>query len=253
MDHFQGGKLKKLSARDGVSFDLCDLSPGWRGAGWSLDGAIFFARGMRSGLRKVSSQGGRVDVVTTPSVARREKTHRWPELLPGGKAIVFTTGMASHDSFDEAQIVALLLPSGERRVLIEGGMYARYAASGHLVYARDDALFAVSFDPLRVEVRGAPARVLEDVITIPEAGSAQYSLSADGTLIYARGRTRDRAPRLVWVDREGKTATPLTDPRRFWAVRISPQGDRVLTAIDGANSHLWLYDVPRETLTRLTF
>ena len=79
-----------------------------RGSAWAPDGTIIFAR-VGVGLVRVSSDGGILETLTTPDRESREKTHRHPNLLPGGNALLFTHGSADIDSFDEASIAVLSL------------------------------------------------------------------------------------------------------------------------------------------------
>ncbi|MGH9785295.1 MAG: protein kinase domain-containing protein, partial [Terriglobia bacterium] len=159
------GKLKKIAINGGPALTLCD-APGFRGATWGPDDTIVFA-GIGAegspGLFRVPAAGGMPTVLTSPDSAKGETAHRWPEFLPGGKTLLFT--IARGNNWDNAQIAALNLESGERRVLVQGGTYPRYAPTGHLVYYRADTVMAVPFDPDRLEVTGAPAPVLEGVMS----------------------------------------------------------------------------------------
>lgn len=94
------------------------------------------------GLSRVSTGGGPTEVLTRPDLATGEVTHRWPQALPGGKAVLFT---AHHTlgSYDDASIVVQRLPSGPRKVVATGGYHGRYLSSGHLVYMHEGTLFAV--------------------------------------------------------------------------------------------------------------
>ena len=146
--------------------------------------------------------------LTIPDRKKGEFTHRWPEILPGGKAVLFTNGGAP--SFDDARIAVQSLETGERRTLLEGGTYARYVPSGHLVYARAGGLLAVPFDLKRLEVTGEPVSILEGVSMSP-FGAAQFSFSGDGSLVYVSGGLGIGERTLLWVDRKG-AAQPIPAP-----------------------------------------
>ncbi len=147
-----------------------------------LDGTIVFNPGYQEGdgLYQVSAQGGERKILALPSRDRREKAFRFPDVLPGGKAVIFTLATGDIDSFDEASIALLSLETGEIHILLEGGSSARYSPSGHIIYARAGALLAVPFDETALEVTGAPVPVLEGVSTSPTSGPAQFSLTRDG-------------------------------------------------------------------------
>jgi serine/threonine-protein kinase len=246
------GQLKKVRLGDGSPpLALCDVgSP--RGATWGPDDKIYFTPGSSGGILRIAADGGEPEVVT--ELAEGEWTHRWPDVLPSGSAVVFTVGDAGIVSgFDEAKIVVQSLESAERRVLIEGGSFARYAR-GHLIYSREGALLALPFDPERLEATGVPVAVLEWVKWFPINGAAQFTLSHDGSLAYVPGDGQWEEPRrLVWVDRQGN-AVPLTDDARlFYDPALSPDGQKLAVSIaHRGNSDLWVYDLERDTLTRLT-
>ena len=90
---FAEGKLKKVAVTGGAAVTLCD-APDDRGGTWSEDGTIVFTPGEAGGLSRVSSAGGTPEVLTTPDQAAGETSHRWPQALPGGKAVLFTVGAA---------------------------------------------------------------------------------------------------------------------------------------------------------------
>ena len=79
----------------------------------------------------------------------------------------------------------------ERTVLLQGSD-ARYVATGHLLYAQDDALFAVPFDPGRRALLGGPVSVVNGVVRAGDRSrqtpAANYGISDNGTLVYLTGR-----------------------------------------------------------------
>lgn len=244
------GEIRKVSVSGGAPI----VVPGKgmdRGAAWS-DGMMYFS-GSTSGITKVPEDGGEPVVVTATDPAKREKAHRYPEVLPGGRALVYTAGSRDIASWDEASIVVVSLQTGESRVLIEGGMDARYSPSGHLVYARGGSLLAVPFDLDRLEVKGAPVRVLDGVAMSPISGAAEYSLSRDGWLIYAPGGMWGTNRVIVSVDRDGRSEPLIDTPRAFMDSEVSPDGRRIAVSVSGANDSVWVGDLSRGTLTRVAF
>ena len=248
---FVDSTLKKLALSGGAPVSLCTPCAGL-GSSWSRDGTIVMGAG-RWGLRAVSTSGGATRPLTSADKERDERTLRFPEVLPGGKAVLFTAGGWKEDTFDDARTEVLSLATGEKKVLIEGGTYARYAPTGHLVYARAGALFAVAFDLDRLEVTGAPVPVLEGVATHPNNGGAQFAVSSEGTLVYMPGRAMSMSHRLVWVDRSGRIERLGEIERPLASPRLSPDGERLALLVDGALAHLAVYDISRGTLSRLTF
>jgi eukaryotic-like serine/threonine-protein kinase len=247
---FAEGKLKKVSLSGGAPLTLCG-APVTRGGTWGPDDTIIFAPSITAGLFRVSAAGGTPKPLTVPDRKNGEYGHRWPEILPGGSAVLFTIWTGG--SFDDARIGVLSLETGKRRILIEGGTYARYVPSGHLVYARAGGLLAVPFDLGRLEVTGPPVSILEGVSMNPTFGVAEFSSSADGSLAYVAGGSKVGERTLLWVDRKGQAQALSAPPRGYLSPRLSPDGQRLAVAIEGpTNPGLWVYDLTRDTLTRVT-
>jgi eukaryotic-like serine/threonine-protein kinase len=245
---FAGGKLKKVSVSGGTAATIGDASTP-RGASWGTQGSIAFAPTNISVLQQVPDAGGASQRVTR--FGKGEVGHRWPEFLPGGKAVLFAAGTNAINSTD-AQVSVQSVGTGERRNLIQGGTHPRYALSGHLIYAQGGSLMAVPFDPRRLAVTGAAVLVVEGVLHSPVSGAAQYSFSATGSLVYVSGGAQSAENKLVWVSRNG-AEQPLPAPAHAYAFPwLSPDGRRVAVGITEQETHVWLYDL-RETLTRFTF
>ncbi len=175
-----------------------------------------------------------------------------PQLLPDGDSVLFsvTTGFGPGGSgrWDNAQIVAQSLSSGERTVLLEGGSDARYVSSGHLVYALDDGLFAVPFDAASLRAVSGPVSMVEGVVRAGFAASANYAVSEDGTLFFLAGAASTHP--LSWVDRTGRVEVIETiPPNDFERPRLSPDGERVLVLAEGDAR---IYDLASGRETRLT-
>ena len=151
---FADGKLKKISVQGGAGVTLCDV-PNDRGGSWGEDGTIVFTTDTRAALSKVSSAGGTPQPLTTLDKQVDEGTQRWPQVLPGGQAVLFTSSTHGFN-YDDAEIVVYSVATGQRKTVQRGGFYARYLPSGHVVYMRDGTLFAVPFDLKRLEVTGQP-------------------------------------------------------------------------------------------------
>ncbi len=152
------------------------------GASWGPDGTIIFATNVRTtGLLRIAAAGDEPTVLTRPNRAAGEDDHLWPQILPGGQAVLFTI-IATTGGLDQAQVAVLDLRTGTQTVLIRGGSHARYVSSGHLVYAAAGRLHAVAFDLARLAVVGTPVTVQPEVPT-----DAGWAVAADGTLVYVSG------------------------------------------------------------------
>jgi eukaryotic-like serine/threonine-protein kinase len=244
-------KLKKVSLAGGQPLTICDAAF-FRGASWGADGTILFSPGGQAALYKVPDRGGSPQAVTTLNPGKGESTHRWPRILPGGKAAIFTAH-AANANYDDAQIDVLMLQTGKRRTLVEGGADARYVPTGHLVYLRSGSLFAVPFDLERLAVTGSPVPVLDGMEFFGPAGFAFFDFSTTGSFVYFPFDPTRLEAELVWVDRKG-AATPLTESRRsYFHPRLSPDGRRLLVGvrrITGAD--VWTFDLTRGSWDRLS-
>ncbi len=243
---FVGGKLEKVSVGGGSVMMLGEEAGAPRGASWGSQGMIVFARGSSSVVQQVSDAGGTPQPLTR--LGKEDASHRWPEFLPSSKAIVFVAGSAA-----SSQVAVQSVATGERRNLVRGATQPRYASSGHLIYAQEGKLMAVPFDPQSLAATGAAVPVVEGVAQSTSNGAVQYSLSDTGSLVYVAGGVQSAQWRLVWVDRKGAEQVLPAPVHAYRYPRISPDGRRVAVTIEESEDDIWLYDLARDTLTRLTF
>lgn len=248
-----GGKLRKISVDGGGELVLCSASSSYTGADWGEDGNIVASLRISGGLSQVPSTGGTPTPVT--DLVGEERTHRWPQILPGGKAILFTVENFTV-GFDDADIEVVSLTDHRRKILQRGGTYGRYLAApggkGYLTYVNRGTLFAVPFDPEKLETTGAPIPVLRQVSYSAMFGSAKMSFSRAGTLVY-RSRELDGSRVVIqWLDSQGKSEALLDKPGLFVNPHFSPDGQRLAVANDDVHSGIWIYDIRRDTLSPLT-
>ncbi len=187
------GVLKKVAVAGGPAVTLTTIdTAGSSGATWGPDDTIIVAtNSVDTGLQRVSAAGGPLTVLTRPDRAQGEADHFWPEMLPGGRAVLFTITSLT-GGLDAAQVAVLDLQTGARRILVRGGSHAHYVSSGHLVYAAAGTLRAVPFDLARLETRGTPVTVVPDVVTTIKGG-VNAVVADDGTLAYVSGDGRGNA------------------------------------------------------------
>jgi serine/threonine protein kinase/Tol biopolymer transport system component len=245
---FAGVKLKKISVEGGSAIALCDANGG-AGAGgtWGEDGNIIATLNTIGALSRIPSSGGTPAQVT--ELAQGEVTHRWPQILPGGKAVLFTVH-TTQNAFDGASIEVISLADRRRKTLVRGGSFGRYAPSGHLVYISKGTLFAVPFDLDTLSVRGEPSPVLDQVAYSSGNGSAQFDFSRSGTLVYeSGGAVGGGLFTAQWLDGAGRTQPLLAKADNYLVTRLSPDGTRLAVAA----ADIWIYDLQRDTMTRLTF
>jgi serine/threonine protein kinase/Tol biopolymer transport system component len=251
------GELKRSSLLGGPPVTICRFQGTPRGATWGADNTIIFATNdTNTGLMSVSSAGGEPKILTKPDPARGEQDHLMPSLAPDARTVFFTISSAS--GVENAQIAVLDLRTARITPLIRGGTDAAYLGAsteepGYLMYASFGKLLAVRFDIARLSVLGDPVPVVEEVATM-STGATDYSVSHQGTLVYVPGSSSPiRAARsLVWVSRDGKQESLGVPPRPYTSARLSPDETRAAVAISDQENDIWIYDLARKTMTRLT-
>ena len=252
---FAGRKLKKISVTGGATVTLCD-APRGLGGSWGEDGNIIAALNLTGALSRVPASGGVPQPLTKPANGTTY-SQRWPQILPGGKAVIFMSSPATTD-LEDANIEVESLQSSDRKVLWRGGYFGRYlptnGSAGHLIYVHQGTLFSVPFDAARLEVRGTPAPILENIAANPVAAGGQFDFSATGTFVYLNGQSPNATYPVVWMESSGKTQPLITKSDVYLTPRVSPDGRRVaVAALQGTGRNIWVYDTQRDSMTRLTF
>jgi serine/threonine-protein kinase len=248
---FADGKLKKVSLVGGPTVTICDAE-GSRGASWESDDTITFASTDNPGLMQVQAAAGEPQPVTIPDTDQGELSHWWPDTLPGGKAVIFTVW---YGSLETARIAVQSLETGQRKMLVDGTS-PRYALTGHIIFAREDSLWAVPFDVDRIEATGSPTPLLESTY-VGERGYTNFAFAGEETLIYQpMNIVGDRT--LVWANRKGLAEPLSAPPRAYERPRLSPDGEMLaILDVEGGKTRtsgdIWIYDIRRDTSTRLTF
>jgi len=246
------GKLEKTRLNGAGLTKLAEVGDA-RGAAWLDDGTIVFAADTSQGLSRVSASGGTVQALTRLDFGRRERTHRWPEGLPGRNAVLFISQTTDNPEFyDNAMVEAVELGSGHVHRILEGASTARYFPGRVLAFARGGELFAQRFDPQRLTVSGEPVSVMVGVLGEPSTGAVYYSVSREGSIAYVAGNPRSGNRRLVRISPEGKIE-PLSLPvRRFLDMSLSPDARRLALTVVEATDTVWIYDIDLGTFGKAT-
>ncbi|HEV1283749.1 MAG TPA: protein kinase [Bryobacteraceae bacterium] len=252
---FADGKMKKISVHGGAPIVLCDAPIG-RGATWGDDGNILAALNIQGALSRVPAEGGTPQPVT--KLQTGVGSQRWPQLLPGNESVLLTAS-GSMIAFEGANIAAVSLKTGDTKILVRGGYFGRYLATGdatgHLVYAHEGVLFAVPFNPARLELHGAAVPILEDLAADPNSGAGQFSFSvapSGATFVYRSGRVSEQSWPVSWLDHSG-THPLIPTPGFYLQPHFSPDGQQLaLVKIDRTDRDAFVYDMQRDRMTRLT-
>ena len=244
-------RLMKVAVSGGSPVTLARLPSLPRGLSWIDDDTIVVGTNSpTTGLLRVPAGVGEPTVLTTLLSEQGETGHLLPSALPGGRALLFTIGAPQGA---DAQIALLDLQTGQRTTLLKGGSDARYVASGHLVYSTSGGLSAVRFDLTRRELSGSPVRMVDRLGAVA-TGALNAAVTSGGTLVYLpEGIGEAAGSLLVWVDRQGRETPIPAPPRAYRSVRLSPDGTSVAVTIGDQEQDIWVWDLARQTLTRLTF
>ena len=176
-------------------------------------------------------------------------TQRWPQALPGNRAIVYT-GSVTVDTFEDACLVAQTLDGAPPRVVQCGGYFWRYLPSGHVVYVHNGTLFAAPFDISQLKVTGPAVSMVDAVRSTTTSGVAQIA-AGGSVLAYLPGDAGANTVGIQFIDRAGKT-TPVSGlPPDWQSMTFSPGGRQIALEVSGQYHGIWLYDVARQTASRL--
>ena len=249
------GKLRKVTLAGGPPQTIAETTQtvnAFAVGSWESDDTIFFTPGVGAGIWRMSAAGGAPKAVTTLNPT--ETNHRWPQLLPGGRTLLFSAGTAA-----DSQSYLQTLDTGERRPVTRG-VGTRYLTTGHLVYVQTSTLMAVPFELAQLKVTGAPVAVLPGVMQVSRLRSGtttdmvpQISFSNAGTMAYVPAGRRARQSELVWVNRQGVEHPTGVSGGSYYQPRLAPDGRRVAITVSGEDhDDVWLYDLARETWSRFT-
>jgi Tol biopolymer transport system component len=248
-----GLELKKVAVTGGAPILLASLTS-MRGASWAPDGSMVFSPGQRAGTRLMllPAVGGVATPVTT--LAEGEGIHAWPQVLPGGNAVLYTSSRVT-SAYNDANIVVQPLPTGAPKVIQRGGYHGVYVRSGHILYVHDGALLAIPFDVDRLQPTGSAVRVLEGLGSNGITGGAQFSVSDTGTLVYRAGPSLGGGTPIDIVDRQGTAKRLRAALANWFTPAFSADGRRLALGIREGPSEtgdIWVHEIGQEPLTRVT-
>ncbi len=254
---FVDGELRKVALAGGSPATLAS-TPNTRGGAWLADDTIVYSPEYSAGLLRVPANGGAPTPLVELDEEAGERTYRYPDALPGGDAVLFTVGMMdSPNHYDDARIDVFEPSTGRRRTIIEGANMARWIDPRRLIFARAGTLYAVGFDPERLETVGPTVPVMEDVGGEPSSGAAHFAVAENGTVIWATGALTESSAMLTIVDREGVATRLPLEQRGFYQPRFSPDGTRLAVTVGrgatGLDGDIWIYSLSSGTFSRLTF
>jgi serine/threonine-protein kinase len=246
-------KFNKISVEGGAVVPLTDTSiPG--GAAWGLDDRILLGGILNIGMRLLPPAGGQGAKLT--DLGSGEIAHAQPQFLPGGKSALFAVYQQAITA-DTTTIEAISLSDGKRKVVARGGTNPRFLPSGYLAYVNKSTLFAIPFDAGKLETSGNPIPILDDLKVNPRNVGTDLSFSGNGTLVYRKGGAGAVSGQSTfqWIDAAGKRSPLMTKAGVYGPGRLSPDAKRLAVQVneEGGGSNVWVYDLQREAMTKLTF
>ena len=245
--YFSAGKLKKIAIAGGTSTPIADVSDP-RGGAWSQNDVIVFTPSPYGGLLQVSASGGAVKTIAAPD---SKNSRRFPAFLPDGRHVIYISGNTS--SGYTLRVASLDSVSDDRPLPGTTDSFAEYA-QGQLLFVQGNTLMARPYDAKSLSFTGNAVPVAEHIQTGPSVtGTAKFSVSATGVVVYRSGVTEER---LTWFDRGGKRLESVGEPSDMSGIFFSP--DRKTVAVvardaSGPKPDIWLYNVLRGIRTRFTF
>jgi serine/threonine protein kinase len=241
------GKLKRMDVYNNALSVICE-APGFSGKGsWSTDGTILLDH---DGLKWVPASGGTLAEALPPD--RGKASYSEPLFLSNGRTYLFTHRLGGAVSIHAGE-----LGSSDTRKILDGQRASyvppRHGRPAYLVYVHGNELMVQEFDPIRLQLRGTPTRLLqaERVPTAPDIGIT-YSVSHTGVLV--RLITSSDTIRLKWFDRSGKPDEAFGEQAAYNLPMLSPD-ERTLVVekiLTNAGTDLWLVDLQRRVFSRFT-
>jgi serine/threonine-protein kinase len=247
---FAGGKLMKVPVEGGPPVALADASDP-RGGSWGADGHIVYTPDRYAGtpLWRVPADGGTAQPLTT--IGDGTSIHVFPQVVGGARAVLYTS-TATPGSYNNSSIVVQPLPSGTPKVIHHGGYHARITASGHLVFIHNGTLMAAPIDLDRFDVLRPPAPIVVGLRSNAITGGSQFTVSDSGLLAYMPGDSIGGSTPMQLMDRQSAYTRLNADFGNWLDVRFSPDGGRVAMSVRDREADIWIFDLARETLSRLT-
>ena len=207
-------------------------------ASW-IDQTIYVAGSQGYRLYRVPAEGGEAQEVfqVLQQLGRQGSIS---QVLPGGRGALVSLFDERSISGDQAEVWLASLDGGENKALAINGFYARYVASGHLVFGRQGDVFAAPFDLDSLEVTGDAVRVFEGVASDSNFGYVQFVFDENGTAAFIPGGDIPKG-RVAWVDRLGAEGV-LDIPERIYGVfDVTSDGKRFAIQVADVNDYVWLW------------
>ena len=244
---FAQGKLKKIEVGGGPVQVLCDAPEG-RGGSWSPQGTIVFAPRIAGPLMAVSDGGGTPSALPAARKEGSDATNRNPTFLPDGRHYLFTA-RGGNESL--GSVYAGSLDGGEPRLILSAASNVAYS-DGYLFFVKEGTLTAQPFNGPSLRLEGKPIPIAANVEYYNPRDLGYFSVSRN-VLVYRTAAIENRD--LAWLDSAGKELEHWGEPATYSGGKFSPTSQLAILLRDndnGRGNSLWLADIQRKTVNRLT-
>ena len=224
--------LMKMGLPKGVpEFITTTKNVGARGGSWGDRGVIlstdFDSSTGGISLYSVPAAGGNATLVQVPGL----KGGRFynPEFLPGGQDFLFA--FAPEES-QGTQIYLATLRDGKAvnsTLLFDNDTSAAYtpAGGGRILFVRNDNLYSWKLDRKARKLTGEAELVQETVASAAGPRTAQFSVSASGTIAWRRGTAV--VSQLTVFDRQGNRIGVAGVPAPVNVINLAPDEQHLFT------------------------
>ena len=244
MAFFASGRLNRIDLDTGLVSPLA-TAPNPFGGTWSGN-TILFAPNASGPLFKMAATGG--DLVPATRIEARQASHRAPQFLPDGRRFLYFVSGS-----EEARSVYVGDLAGDQGTRLVNADAPAVYTSDYVLFIRQGTLFAQPFDSARLELRGSPIAVAEQLLIDGVSSLPALSASSSGAIVYRSGPAGER--QLMWFDRSGREIGKVGDSYRTvlpWSMSADGQRLCVSRGVNG-NPDIWILDLTRGVLSRLTF
>ncbi len=242
--------LKQANLETGSGRSVVEMPWLAQGGTWRSNGDLLLYMGVDD-MYEFRRENGSLQKARGPAGIR------WPHFLRGGDRLVYA-------AYDKVSLRSHILAADYARpnpvTLMETNSRVEYAPPrrsgepGYLLFIRGASLLAQPFDEDRLRLDGEPFPIAQNVIYYGPVLSANFSVSANGVLVYQAGFPNSA---LKWYDRNGKEVGAAGRPSPHWGqVRISRDGLRVAATDwipENGGTGIWIFDVAGKESRRLTF